>query len=134
MIVKEHMILGVDEADVEKQKDLWLAENPSIKVLKVHDRKREPRNLLSRLGGPRFSITVDYVPPPPSALTAEESHAEQCADEGSSPEQGPCANFFAGEAATNVSKMAHRSGGQHRCDDKCDSLPNPKADDRIHPE
>lgn len=67
MIVKEHMILGVDEADVEKQKDLWLAENPSIKVLKVHDRKREPRNLLSRLGGPRFSITVDYVEPDPTA-------------------------------------------------------------------
>jgi hypothetical protein len=67
------MILGVTEADVEKHKDLWLSENPGIKVLKVHPIKREPRNLLSRLGGPRFSITVDYEEPDPTAtFTADD--------------------------------------------------------------
>jgi hypothetical protein len=59
-VVKEHIILGVNERDVVKQKDLWLSENPAIKVLTVHRIRREPRNLLSRLGGPRFSVIVDY--------------------------------------------------------------------------
>ena len=61
--MKEHIILGIDEEDVEKQKDLWLSENPAIKVLRVQQPRREPHNLLTRLGGrnvPRFSITVDY--------------------------------------------------------------------------
>jgi hypothetical protein len=62
-VVKEHLILGVNERDVEKQKDLWLSENPAIKVVKVHPIRREPRNLLSRLGGPRLPTTVDYEEP-----------------------------------------------------------------------
>ena len=71
-VVKEHIILGVNERDVEKQKDLWLSENPAIKVLKVHRITREPRNLLSRLGGPRFSVTVDYEEPDlPATVTAD---------------------------------------------------------------
>ncbi len=36
--------------------------NPAIKVVKVRMR-REPRNLLSLLGGPRFSITLEYEDP-----------------------------------------------------------------------
>jgi hypothetical protein len=67
--VKEHIILGVNQADIDKQKDLWLSENPDIKVLKVHRIRRE-RTLLSRLGGkniPRFSIRVDYEEPDPTA-------------------------------------------------------------------
>jgi hypothetical protein len=71
-VMKEHIILGVNERDVEKQKDLWLSENPAIKVLKVHRIRREPRNLLSRLGGPRFSVTVDYEEPDlPATVTAD---------------------------------------------------------------
>src|SRR5450755_4019961 len=61
--VKEHIILGIDKHDAEEQLDLWLSENPAIKVLRVHQPRREPHNLLTRLGGrnaPRFSITVDY--------------------------------------------------------------------------
>jgi hypothetical protein len=61
--VKEHIILGIDKHDAEEQLDLWLSEDPAIKVLKVHQPRREPQNLLMRLGGrnvPRFSITVDY--------------------------------------------------------------------------
>jgi hypothetical protein len=71
-VMKEHIILGVNERDVERQKDLWLSENPAIKVLKVHRIRREPRNLLSRLGGPRFSVTVDYEEPDlPATVTAD---------------------------------------------------------------
>ena len=61
--VKEHQILGTDEQDAERQRNIWLAENPAIKVLRVHRPRREPHNLLTRLGGrnvPRFSITVEY--------------------------------------------------------------------------
>jgi hypothetical protein len=61
--VKEHIILGIDKHDAEEQLDLWLSENPAIKVLRVQQPRREPHNLLTRLGGrnvPRFSITVDY--------------------------------------------------------------------------
>jgi hypothetical protein len=61
--VKEHLILGIDRQDAERRLDIWLAENPAIKVLRVHEPKREPHNLLTRLGGrnvPRFSITVEY--------------------------------------------------------------------------
>ena len=58
----QHIILGTNERDAERQKDLWLALHPAIKVLKVHRPERE-RHLLTRLGGrniPRVSITVDY--------------------------------------------------------------------------
>jgi hypothetical protein len=69
-VVKEHMILGTDKADAERQLDIWLAENPATKVLQVRQPKREPHNLLTRLGGrnvPRFSITVE----------CEETHVSQ---------------------------------------------------------
>jgi hypothetical protein len=62
-IVKEHVILGANNQDAERQRGIWLAENPAIKVLRVHQPKREPHTLLTRLGGrnvPRFSITVEY--------------------------------------------------------------------------
>jgi hypothetical protein len=69
--MKEHIILGIDEGDVEKQKDLWLSENPAIKIVTARMR-REPRNLLSLLGGPRFSITLEYEDPDsPSTFTAD---------------------------------------------------------------
>jgi hypothetical protein len=43
--LKEHIILGTDERDVEEQRDLWLAKNPTIKVLRVQRPKREPPKL-----------------------------------------------------------------------------------------
>jgi hypothetical protein len=63
--VKEHIILGIDERDAEEQRDLWLSENPAIKVLRVHRPTREPQ-WLTRLGTrnvPRVSTTVDYKDP-----------------------------------------------------------------------
>jgi hypothetical protein len=65
-IVKQHVILGIDSRDVEAQRDLWLLENPGVKVLRVHPLTREPQRLLARLGSrnlPRVSITVDYEDP-----------------------------------------------------------------------
>ena len=62
-IVKEHLILGTDIQDAEEQRDLWLSQNPAIKVVKIHRAKREPENLLMRLGRkhvPRVSIMVEY--------------------------------------------------------------------------
>ena len=65
-IVKEHLILGTDERHAEEQRDLWLSENPSIKVVKIHRVKREPQTLLTLIGSkhvPRVSIMVEYEEP-----------------------------------------------------------------------
>jgi hypothetical protein len=64
--MSEHMILGSDECDAEAQRDLWLKEHPDAKIIRVHSPKREPSNLLTRLGGkkiPRVSILIDYELP-----------------------------------------------------------------------
>jgi hypothetical protein len=64
--IKEHLILGADKQDAEKQRDLWLSRNPAIKVIKIHRVKREPPTLLTRIGGkrvPRVSIVVEYEEP-----------------------------------------------------------------------
>jgi hypothetical protein len=64
--VKERLILGIDRRDAENQRDLWLSQNPAIKVIKIHRVKREPPTLLSRIGAnnvPRVSIMVEYVDP-----------------------------------------------------------------------
>jgi hypothetical protein len=73
-IVKEHLILGTDKRDAEEQRDLWLSENPSIKVVKIHRVKREPQTLLTLIGSkhvPRVSITVDYEEPADANVPAE---------------------------------------------------------------
>jgi hypothetical protein len=65
-IVKEHLILGTDKRDAEAQRDLWLSENPSIKVVRIHRVKREPQTLLTLIGSkhvPRVSIMVEYEEP-----------------------------------------------------------------------
>ena len=65
-IVKEHLILGTDKRDAEEKRDLWLSENPSIKVVKIHRMKREPQTLLTLIGSkhvPRVSIMVEYEEP-----------------------------------------------------------------------
>jgi hypothetical protein len=65
-VIKEHLILGTDRQDAESQKDLWLAENPSIRVVQIHEVKPEPETLLTRIGRkhvPRVSIMVEYEEP-----------------------------------------------------------------------
>ncbi len=61
--MKQQVILGKDRKDAEARRDQWLSENPAIKVLRLHQPKREPDSLLTRLGGhniPRVSITIEY--------------------------------------------------------------------------
>ena len=61
--MKEYLILGTDQRDAETHRDLWLSQNPAIQVIKIHEAKRQPRNLLSRIGSnhvPRVSILVQY--------------------------------------------------------------------------
>src|SRR3981081_1860514 len=65
-VVKQHLILGTDKRDAEKQRDLWLSENPTIKIVKLHRVKREPQTLLTLIGSkhvPRVSIMVEYEEP-----------------------------------------------------------------------
>jgi hypothetical protein len=64
--VQEHLILGTDERDAEKQRDLWLSENPCIKIVRIHEAQPEPQTLLTRIGSkhvPRVSILVEYEDP-----------------------------------------------------------------------
>ena len=71
--VKEHLILGTDKRDAEQQRDLWLSENPSIRVIKIHRVKREPQTLLTLIGSkhvPRVSILVEYEETEISAANA----------------------------------------------------------------
>jgi hypothetical protein len=89
-LVKEHLILGTDKQDAEKQRDLWLSQNPALKVLRMHPVKLEPPTLLTRIGSkhvPRVSITVEYEEPEIRAealsrptLSSEENHCEKYRD------------------------------------------------------
>jgi hypothetical protein len=65
-LVKEHLILGTDKRDVEIQRDLWLSQNPALKVIRIHGVKPEPQTLLTRIGSkhvPRVSIVVEFEEP-----------------------------------------------------------------------
>ena len=64
--VKEYLILGTDIEDAETQRDLWLSQNPAVKVVKVHGVKPEPPTWLTLISSnhvPRVSITVEYEQP-----------------------------------------------------------------------
>jgi hypothetical protein len=61
-MVQEHLILGVDEQDLQIERRRWLAENPRVEVVATVVR-REPPSLLTRIGGnrvPRLSMLVRY--------------------------------------------------------------------------
>jgi hypothetical protein len=65
-VVKQYLILGTDSQDAENQKDLWLSQNPAIRVVQIHEVTREPETLLTRISRkhvPRVSITVEYEEP-----------------------------------------------------------------------
>jgi hypothetical protein len=65
-LVKEHLILGTDRRDAETQRDLWLSQNPALKVIRIHGVTPEPQTLLMRIGSkhvPRVSIMVEFEEP-----------------------------------------------------------------------
>jgi len=123
-LVKEHLILGTDKQDAEKQRDLWLSQNPALKVLRMHPVQPEPPTLLTRIGSrhvPRVSITVEYEEPEIRAealswptLASEENHCEKYRDGGGS--QNRVANLFAG----NVKQMTQDIGAQRRGDEEAE--------------
>jgi hypothetical protein len=60
---KRHIILGKNRRDAEASRDRWLAENQTIKVLRIHRPRREPKVLLTLIGGehvPRVSVVIEY--------------------------------------------------------------------------
>ena len=123
-LVKEHLILGTDKQDAEKQRDLWLSQNPALKVLRMHPVQLEPPTLLTRIGSrhvPRVSITVEYEEPEIRAdalswptLPSEENHCEKYRDGGGS--QDRVANLFAG----NVKQMTQDIGARRRGDEEAE--------------
>jgi hypothetical protein len=113
-VVKEHLILGMDARDIQKQRDLWLSQNPAINVIKIHALKDEPPTLLMRIGGkrvPRVSILVDYEVSGAhssarhlsSATVPQEIPHNNHAYGGG--DQGPNENLFAGKASFDVKEM-----------------------------
>lgn len=122
--VKEHLILGTDQQDAEKQRDLWLSQNPAVKVIRIHGVKREPPTLLTRMCRkhvPRVSITVEYQQPEvrsevlsPLAPRAEENRCEEYGDGGG--HQHPVLKLFAGEPDLKVKEVAQGGGGRHPLD------------------
>jgi hypothetical protein len=88
-VVQEHLILGVDERDLQVEKSRWLTENPDMKILKTIIQK-EPPSLLARIGGkyvPRFSMLVRYhtvmhseAPLSPTPFPSVEGHGSDRSD------------------------------------------------------
>lgn len=62
-MAQHRIILGTNQRDVEERRDVWLSENPEIKVVQIHPPRPEPWTLLMRIGGaniPRISIEIEY--------------------------------------------------------------------------
>jgi hypothetical protein len=61
--MKQHIILGTDRRHAEAERDKWLAENPAIRIVRLHPPEREAMSWLSLMGSrdvPRFSIRIEY--------------------------------------------------------------------------
>jgi hypothetical protein len=128
-VVEQHIILGTDKRDAEKQIDLWLSQNPNIRVVKIHPATQEPLTLLTRIGGKRVrrvSIMVEYeyeksnalLQGSPTAVLSEKSHGEK--DAGGGGKQSPRENLFAGEAHIHMKHMAQYPSGQYRGEDNAE--------------
>jgi hypothetical protein len=123
-IKQERLILGTDRWDAQKQIDLWLAQNPEIEVIRIHEMKREPSSLLTFIGGknvPRVSVTVEYqyhesdrptdASDSPTVAPAKNNDCEKYADGGR--DQSACENLLAAQAHRDVKEMAQQRGSQH---------------------
>ncbi len=78
--MSKYIVVGTDERDAEKQRDLWLKEHPGIKINRVHCPEREPLNLLPRFGSRRslrVSILIDFALPDPAEYRTPSNVAEQ---------------------------------------------------------
>jgi len=130
-VKQERLILGTDRWDAEKQVDLWLAQNPEIKVVRIHEMRREPSSLLTFIGGssvPRVSVTVEYqyheedarmdASYSPAVAPAENNDCEEYADGGR--DQSARENLPAAQAHRNMKEMAQQRSGEHRRKDNAE--------------
>lgn len=85
--MEEHLILGVDERDLQVEKSRWLTDNPGTQVVEIIIRK-EPPGILARIGGkyvPRVSMLLRFTIMHSEALLSPTSpsgknHDSNCAD------------------------------------------------------
>jgi hypothetical protein len=116
-VVQEHLILGVDERDLQVEKNRWLTENPDIKVLETIIQK-EPPSLLARIGGkhvPRFAMLVRYhsvmhseAPLSPSSPSGENGGNDRPNGNGN---QSAHQDLLTGETSFDVEKMTQQGRG-----------------------
>jgi hypothetical protein len=130
-VKQERLILGTDRWDAEKQINLWLAQNPEIKIIRIHEMRREPSSLLTFIGGrsvPRVSVTVEYqyhesdmptaANDSPTVAPAENNDGEEYADGGR--DQSARENLLAAQAHRDVKEMAQHGSHQHRREDNAE--------------
>jgi hypothetical protein len=118
--VQEHLILGVDERDLQIEKSRWLTENPGIKIVETIIRQ-EPPSLLARIGGkyiPRLSMLVRYhsfmhseAPLSPSSPSGESAGNDRPDGKGNQRAQQ---DLLTGESSLEVENMAQEGRGQNR--------------------
>jgi hypothetical protein len=119
--VQEHLILGVDERDLQIEKSRWLTENPGVKIVETII-QQEPPTLLARMGGkyvPRLSMLVRYhavmpseAPLSPSSPVGEDAGNNR-PDDGNA-NQSAHQDLLAGESSFDVEDVAQQGGGQNR--------------------
>jgi hypothetical protein len=116
-VVQEHLILGVDEHDLQIEKSRWLTENLCIKVVETII-QQEPASLLVRIGGkdlPRLSMLVRYhtimhseAPLSPASFPSGESGSD-CSDGNRN--QSACQDLPSGQPSFNVQNMTQQGRG-----------------------
>jgi hypothetical protein len=119
--VQEHLILGVDERDLQIEKSRWLTENPGIKVVETII-QQEPPTLLARIGGkyvPRLSMLVRYhvVMHSEAALSPSSPSGENTGNNDRPDGKGNQSahqDLLTGEPSMNVESMAQQGRGQNR--------------------
>jgi hypothetical protein len=119
--VQEHLILGVDERDLQIEKSRRLTENPGVKLVETII-QQEPPSLLARIGGkkvPRLSMLVRYhavvseAPLSPSSPSGENAGNDPPDGKGN---QSTHQDLLTGESSFHVENMAQQGRGQNRGD------------------
>jgi hypothetical protein len=120
--VQEHLILGVDERDLQIEMCRWLTENPGIEIVETII-QQEPPSLLARIGGkyvPRLSMLVRYhavmdseAPLSPSSPSGENAGNDGPDGKGN---QSAHQDLLTGESSVDVENMAQQGRGQNRGD------------------
>jgi hypothetical protein len=120
--VQEHLILGVDERDLQIEKSRWLAENPGIKIVEIIIQQEAP-SLLARIGWkyvPRLSMLVRYhavthseAPLSPSSPSGENAGNDRPDGKAN---QSAHQDLLSGESSLDVENMAQQGRGQNRGD------------------